>query len=591
MADAKKPFYKVHPGEVEKPPKMKSFFSLARILREVRPHIRVLILIQFIGFLILGISAAIPLGIHVVTQSLEEGDLSVLVWIPPLGFLLTFLIATTRIIQGLLSTVVSRKIAFDLQKRIYNHFLTMSMREHFRVPLGEKMSRITFDIQWLVQGAMMFFTNMLYIPVMILVYGGIVFYFNWQIGLIAALALPVNLLASLWIGKPLRGTSKDLQDHNVKVSHHILDTLRGMLIVKIFRREAKEREGLAALLRDYVRLHVRNMAWGSTLKGAIRVVNFLFLWLVGWYAFHLLSVTKTLEVSDLVAVAAVLFLFYGEITKFSPAVETMNRASVSCDRIYGMLEGEKRDGQEALRPVEGFRDEFVVEGAAFAYNEDTPVLKDVNMAIGRGDRVAFAGYSGSGKTTLVRLLLGLIQPQEGRVLLDGVDTGELEPDGILSLFAYAPQTTTLFNLSIRDNIAYGRPEASEEEVVQASVQACAHEFIETFPKGYDTQIGDMGAEMSEGQRQRICIARTLLVDAPILVFDESFSQIDVPTEKKIYRNIMDLKEKTIIIISHRLTAIQETDRIYHVSDGKIIEVGSHEELINMEGEYRNLFKQ
>jgi ABC-type multidrug transport system fused ATPase/permease subunit len=363
-------------------------------------------------------------------------------------------------------------------------------------------------------------------------------------------------------------------------------------VVKAFRKEESEKLRYSNLLVEFVRRAIWDTKWQAVLRPISRIVVALFLCLIGWFAFHRLTVTHDLSVPNFVAFLGVVALFDGEFRKIGPAIQSLSRAATSYERIDALLNIKSAGVPPAgFNQVSGFEDRISLRNVRFAY-EGKPVLSEVELDIFRGQFVAFTGLSGAGKTTLLRVITRLLNlnPQEGCVTIDGVDIATIAVSSLRQMFSYVPQINILFNLTVRENIAYGRPEASEDEIRQAADLACADEFIRNMPLGYDTHVGEMGECISAGQRQRIAIARALLVKAPIVVLDECFSNIDLLTEQRIYQNLSTIAErKTILIVTHRLSAIQEADQIFHLVDGRIVERGTHEDLMRMHGFYHDLY--
>jgi len=566
-----------------------SIRSLVRIFREVQPYLKFLVAIQILGFITLGVNSAIPFILKYLTDALQEGNLSILIWVPPITFALVILLSVFTVLCRMLSSFISMTMGFNLQERLYKHFMALDMFYHLGSPLGSKMARITFDINWIVQGAMMFFSDILFLPVTITVYTALMFFIDWKLTLVAAIAFPLVLAASSVISRKLKRTSTHLQEQNTTLSRHLVDTLGGIIIVKAFRRENLEISRFALILKEYLHKGMRDAIWRSILKPTAHMINTLFLCLVGWYAFYRLMVSENLTVSNFVAFSALMLLFNRETKKITEGFQALARTAASYERM-DVIFGLKAPLQHAgVKTVKEFKHRIIAEMVEFAYDEK-PVLLDVNLSIARGEFVAISGSSGAGKTTLIRILVGLLTPQKGMVTIDDIDLCNIDLESLRFLFSYVPQTTILFNISIRDNIVYGRPAATEEEIRHVGHLACAHDFIKTLPQGYDTQVGEMGERLSGGQRQQIAIARALLLDAPIIVFDECFSNIDVITERQIYQNLMELStHKTLIIVTHRLETVLSADRIYHISDERIGKSGSHEELMELDSSYKYLY--
>jgi subfamily B ATP-binding cassette protein MsbA len=432
---------------------------------------------------------------------------------------------------------------------------------------------MTYDIHWFVEGAAIFLSETLYLPLVIIGCVSMMIYLDWRIACVAIFVSPLSLLANkAFVGK-LRKSSIELQEHNALLSRHIFDTLKGMLLIKVFAREEAEQEQFSTLLDSFVTMQVKNNIWGTLLKTTISIGNAFVVCFVCWFAFYLLTgESQSLSVATFVAFSSVMLYFFGEIAKIGGIMNVMIKASVSCDRIYALLE-ETCDREETGTEEAVFQESLILEDVTFGYGDES-VLKCVNIELKRGETIALMGMSGAGKTTLIHLMLGLLTPKDGLVTMDGRERRNFNNESWRNVFSYAPQLNALFFMSVADNIAYSRPGASRTDVEEAAKIACADDFIRSLPQGYDTIIGEEGANLSEGQRQRIALARAIIRNAPIIILDETSAHVDLITEQKIYQNIMALPDKTIVIVSHRPGVLKEANTIYSIADGELVDVGS-----------------
>lgn len=561
---------------------------LSNIWKLVKNHIRLAISTQLVGILMIAVGGLLSLTIKHIVESLQSGDTQALLWPPLLALGLTILMAGSNITRNLLSQYISLQVAGSLQHQVFDHFVHADVMTNYKVPLGEKTARMTFDINWLVQGVAVLLSDLLYIPIMILAYGALMFYYDGRLAILSLLTIPVNVVMIRPISKRLSKNSREIQLQNAEIQKHIIDVFRGLLVVKIFCAENREKDRLGRLIVSYLKKNLQNVFFSGRLKLTTRLINALFICVVSWYAFHRITVSESLALSSLVAFASILVLFYREINKASGAIDIFVRAGASSERIFEMLSKGKRESS-GDREINGTFNKFEFQNVSFGY-KDTPILRNINLEINRGQHIAIAGLSGSGKTTLIRLLIGLLNPDEGQILLDHINLRQYKTQNIRSLFSYSPQTTILFHNSIADNISYGCSRSSRSDIIKAAKLACAHKFILDLPNGYDTIFGHQGVRLSEGQCQRISIARALLKDAPIIILDESTSQIDILTEKRILKNCLELKDKTVITISHRPTSLKYIHCIYHIMNGKVVEAGSHKDLMEKGGEYRKFYK-
>ncbi len=553
-----------------------SIRPLLRIYSELRPHLKIVAVNQIICLVILGIGFVLPFSLKRLTQQIQSGQYTVLIWVPVVAFFLLLVLAAAQMFRSIIAQYISIKISQSLQKRILNHYLANDILTYFRQPMGEKVSRMTFDIHWFVEGAAIFLSETLYLPLVVVGCIGIMLHLDWRIASIAIAVSPLSLVVNRPFSRRLRESSIALQEQNALLSRHIMDTLKGMLLIKVFAREQQEREHFDGLLDNFVGLQVKNSFWGGLFKLTIAVGNALIICLVCWFAFILLTKSRTLEISTFVAFSSVMFYFFIEIGEIGGIMTTLVKAAVSCERIFQLLEG-RQDPSVTGREPAVFSRNLVFEDVTFSYGCGRNVLESARLQLNRGDKIALMGMSGAGKTTVINLMLGLLAPQQGRILLDGKDLLEIEEDSLRNLFGYSPQMNVLFYMTVAENIAYSRPDACREEIVAAARISCAHEFILQLPDGYDTLVGEDGANLSEGQRQRIALARAVIRNAPIIILDESSAHVDLITERMIYQNIMSLPDKTVVLVSHRPAVLREADCIYSIADGKVINIGSFDE--------------
>lgn len=561
-------------------PKLSAMKPLLKIFSELRPHVKLIAVNQAICLATLGLGFTIPFILKWLTEQIQNGDYSVLLWVPLVSFVVLVLLAVVQMLRSILSQFISIKIAQGLQRKILRHYLDNDIITFFSQPTGERISRLTFDIQWFVEGAAIFLSETLYLPLVVSGCIGVMVHFDYRLALVAIGVSPIAILANKLFAKKLKTSSIAMQQHNAVLSRHIFDTLKGMLLIKVFAKEDQESKRFDSLLDKFVQLQIRNNFWGSLFKTTIGIGNGLVVCLVCWYAFYLLTGTKTLTIPTFVAFSSVMFYFFGEIGKIGSIMSTLIRTAVSCERIYGLIEGEQTERNEGEAKA-SFTTGLNFENVSFEYEDGKEIFRNVDLQLKRGERIALMGMSGAGKTTLIHLMLGLLQPLEGKISMDGEGISKYERDSWRSLFGYAPQLNVIFYMSIADNIAFSKPGVTREEVERVAKIACAHDFITELSDGYDTVVGEEGATLSEGQRQRIALARALLRDSPIIILDESSAQVDLITEREIYKNIMALDDKTIILVSHRPSVLKEADKIYSIANGQIIDIGSFDQYKDM----------
>jgi len=368
------------------------------------------------------------------------------------------------------------------------------------------------------------------------------------------------------------------------------EALSGIKVIKAFGTEKlEEHRFVKENLRFYHFLR-KVLKYDSAAAPIIEILASLGIGAVLWYGLHRVQAGGMTQ-GELTQIVAAIMLMYTPVKRLIKVSNTIQRSMGAAERVFELMD-EKQEIIEAADPVELVRVQGIIvfDQVGFGYEEES-VLHEFSLQINPGEVVALVGPSGGGKSTIIGLLNRFYDPQQGRILIDGHDLKSLSIDSLKQNIALVDQETFLFNDSIRNNIRYGRLEASEADVEAAARQAYADEFIRDLPGGYENIIGDRGARLSGGQRQRICIARAILRDAPILLLDEATSALDTESEAMVQKALGNLmKNRTTIVIAHRLSTIMYADKIVVLENGKIQEVGSHDELIKGDGLYRKLYE-
>lgn len=487
--------------------------------------------------------------------------------------------------------IVSERGMADLRKAVYEKvvWLPMSFFDSRRV--GELMSRITADVGTLQDTFTTSLAELLR-QVLTLLFGvGIIFYLAPSLAGFMLLTFPVLVIAALIFGKYIRKLSKKTQDKLADANVVVEESLQSIFIVKAFTNELFEINRYGRALKEVVSVAIQSARYRGIFISFIIFALFGGIVAVGWYGATLVQ-SGALSVGELFA-----FVFYTSFIGFSIAglgdIFTQIQRSIGASErvleiLYHQDEAEPDAGKLILSGAISF------ENVSFAYpsRKDYQVLEDLNFTISAGEKVALVGQSGSGKSTIINLLMRFYQIQQGVIKVDGRDVNAFNLTAYRHNLGVVPQEVILFGGSIRENIRYGRPDATDEQVREAARKANALEFIEGFPEQFDTLVGERGVKLSGGQRQRIAIARAILKDPVILILDEATSSLDAHSEVLVQEALEKLMEgRTTIIIAHRLSTIKKVDRIFVIQQGKLAEMGSHAELTRLNnGIYSNLLK-
>ncbi|MGB7553006.1 MAG: ABC transporter ATP-binding protein [Candidatus Korobacteraceae bacterium] len=486
---------------------------------------------------------------------------------------------------------VGQWVANDLRLRTYHHLQRLSLGYYDTHQTGTLLSTITTDIQT-IQGfasssTLNIFVDLLTIVSML----GLMFWLNWDFTMIAVGVTPFLLFFVSRFKKAVKKATHEVRKEQSQIVAVVQQGLESMQVVKAFGRQDLEEQNLAEVSHATVNAALAARRVKSMLSPIVAVTVALCTGVVLWRGAHLILVSA-MTVGALTVYLSYLNKFFKPVKDLATTTNAIAQAAVGVDRIRAILDTDDiiPERSDAIEPA-AIKGEIVFEHVAFAYAVDAPVLKDVSFTIKPGQMVGVVGPTGSGKSTVVSLIPRFYDSTAGVVKIDGRDVRDYKIQPLRDQIGYVLQDTVLFRGTIRDNIAFGSPKASKEEIEQAAKLANADEFISRMPKGYDTMVGDRGLTLSGGQRQRIGIARVMVRNSPILLLDEPTAALDSESERSVIEALERLmKGRTVVTIAHRLSTIRDADLIIVVSGGVVAESGNHDKLMARNGIYADLHR-
>lgn len=568
-----------------------SFRQYMKILAYVKPYKSKLIIALIASILATLVWLAVPMGLRELLDAVfDDGDMILLNQV-------TLVLIGLFISQALLGfwgsyslDWIGEKIVADLRKNLYEHLNRLSLKFYSNQRLGEITSRLTNDVAAIRDAVTGTLSEGLTQSINLVGSVVLMVYLNWRLSLIIFITVPVITIAVRYFGQLIRKLSREVQDRLADTTAIAEEALGAIESVKSFAREPYEigryNVGVDTLF-DTARKRVlfSNLFWSS-----VGVVFMSTMIIIFWYGGTEVLAGR-LTAGDLVAFIFFAFNIGRSMSGMARVYTVFSSAVGASERIFGLLDEKPgvEDHPDAMqmRNVEGA---VSFEKVSFHYEENQPVLSDISFSCSPGDIVALIGPSGAGKTTLLKLIPRFYDVQKGTIRFDGVDISKVTQQSLRSQIAVVPQDIQLFGSTIRENIRYGRLDATDQEIEEAAKFAQAHDFIMAHPDGYDALVGERGIKLSGGQRQRVAIARAILKEPNILLLDEATSSLDSESEAAVQVALNHLMKRcTTFVIAHRLSTIQNATTILVMDDGRISEQGTHQQLLNQNGLYRRLY--
>ncbi|MBW2560691.1 MAG: lipid A export permease/ATP-binding protein MsbA [Deltaproteobacteria bacterium] len=561
-----------------------------RILRLSKPHIPKFLLAAVCMLAVGSTTAALAFLVKPALDGIFLGqDVTKLKWIPLIIIVMYFIKGGCSYGQTVLMNFIGQRVVTDLRSDLYNHIQKQSLSFFNKNPTGILMSRITNDVN-LIQGAVSEAVSSLFkdsFTLIGLIF--VIFYRDWKLAIIAAFVFPLTIYPIAKFGEKMRKVATGTQVTMGSLTSMLQETISGNRIVKAFGMEAYEGRRFSKENEDLFRLFMKSVS--------IRAISSPFMEFLGGLGIAAIIFYGGYQVIQGISTPGTFFSFltalimlYEPVKRLTNINNTIQQGISASTRVFSIM-----DMRPGIRNKENAADlpriskDIAIRDVTFSYG-DEPVLKNINLDVKAGEVVAFVGMSGGGKTTLVSLIPRFYDVTKGQILIDGHDIRDVTVESLRGQIGIVTQQTILFNDTVKKNIAYGDIQKSDEEIISAAKAANAYQFIQNLPKGFETVIGEQGARLSGGEKQRLSIARALLKDAPILILDEATSSLDTESEMEVQGALENLmKGRTTLVIAHRLSTISHANRIIVLVAGEIVEKGTHDTLLEKKGEYFKLY--
>ncbi|HCW9433573.1 TPA: SAV1866 family putative multidrug efflux ABC transporter [Staphylococcus aureus] len=572
---------------------------IKRYLQFVKPYKYRIFATIIVGIIKFGIPMLIPLLIkyaidgvinnHALTTDEKVHHLTIAIGIAL--FIFVIVRPPIEFIRQYLAQWTSNKILYDIRKKLYNHLQALSARFYANNQVGQVISRVINDVEQTKDFILTGLMNIWLDCITIIIALSIMFFLDVKLTLAALFIFPFYILTVYVFFGRLRKLTRERSQALAEVQGFLHERVQGISVVKSFAIEDNEAKNFDKKNTNFLTRALKHTRWNAYSFAAINTVTDIGpIIVIGVGAY--LAISGSITVGTLAAFVGYLELLFGPLRRLVASFTTLTQSFASMDRVFQLIDEDYdiKNGVGA-QPIEIKQGRIDIDHVSFQYNDnEAPILKDINLSIEKGETVAFVGMSGGGKSTLINLIPRFYDVTSGQILIDGHNIKDFLTGSLRNQIGLVQQDNILFSDTVKENILLGRPTATDEEVVEAAKMANAHDFIMNLPQGYDTEVGERGVKLSGGQKQRLSIARIFLNNPPILILDEATSALDLESES-IIQEALDVlsKDRTTLIVAHRLSTITHADKIFVIENGHIVETGTHRELIAKQGAYEHLY--
>ena len=508
-----------------------------------------------------------------------------------IGILIIFFIKNMAYYLNLyMTSIIEQSVVRDIRNELFESIANLSLDYFNKSRVGTLISRLTNDVEIVNVAIAATFLNLIKDPLLLFLYLFIALVISWKLTIISLLVSLSTAFILNRIGKLLKKQSIWSQEKMAGIISTIQETIAGMRVIKAFATEEYETEKFKKESSDYHGTMSKVMVFRKLSTPISEMLGILAITIVLWFGGKQVIIDGSIQPNEFIVYLFALFSMMQPLKAIGGHYTRIQEGLAAGERIFDVIDTVPMvTNMENAIAVNKLHESIEFKDVSFDYGEGE-ILKNINLTLKSGEVIALVGPSGAGKSTLASLIPRFYDPSKGEILFDGKNLKELDLKSLRRLTGYVTQEVILFNNTIRSNIAYGRPDVEDEEIIKSAKMANAHDFINEFPNGYDTEIGDRGTRLSGGQQQRISIARAILNNPPILIFDEATSSLDADSENKVQEAIEQLmKNRTVIVIAHRLSTIQNADKIIVLDNGAIVQTGTHEELLKKEGLFSKLY--